>query len=233
MCGRFACNASPEAILKTFQISVAKIDPEISYNIAPTQTVLAVVQNSRGTRGLVPLKWGLIPGWASDPRIASKMINARSESAYEKPAFKDALSKRRCLIVNTGFYEWKKGSREPYFIHCKDQALFAFAGLYEFWKSPEGQRIDTCTILTTDANPTIAEIHQRMPVILKPQDHALWLDKSVQDPQLLQAILQAYPAAETNYYPVSQIVNNVHNNSPECLTAQEHPAYTVQESFLN
>jgi len=233
MCGRFACQASQAEILKTFQIQVAKSEPITSYNIAPSHSILAVVQNQRGTRGLIRLRWGLIPAWTKNIETAKKPINARSESAHEKPSFREALQKRRCLIVSTGFYEWRKKSQDPYFIHCTDQALFAFAGLYEFWVNPEGQRIDTCSILTTEANDTISKIHQRMPVILKPEDQALWLDKSRQDPREIQHLLKAYPAQDTSYFPVSQTVNNVCNNSPECLVAHEHPTYTVQRSFFD
>lgn len=224
MCGRFACSVSTAEILETFDVDVCKNELPPSYNIAPTQEIRAVVQNERGTRGLVALKWGLIPSWAQDPSIASKMINARSETAHEKPSFREALRHRRCLIVANGFYEWAKTEtenktpqRRPCYIHCQNQDLFAFAGLYEFWQNPTGERIATCTILTTEANQAIAGIHPRMPVILTPETYALWLDKSVTDPRQLQPLFQAWPAAETAYYPVSEAVNQVRCNGPECL----------------
>ncbi len=194
-----------------------KAELEAAYNIAPTQEVLAIVSNFKGTRGLVALKWGLIPEWAKDPSIASKLINARSETAHQKPSFRDSFRQRRCLIPASGFYEWQKGSKQPVYIHCKDQETFAFAGLYSFWKSPAGRRIATCSVLTTAANQEIASIHHRMPVILKPESHALWLDKSVQDPELLQALLQAYSAEQTAFHAVSPQINKVTYDSPQAL----------------
>lgn len=217
MCGRFVRKKSCSEIAAAFEIDTIKTELGPSYNIAPTQDVLAVVANPRGTRGLVALKWGLIPEWAKDPSIASKLINARSESAHEKPSFRDSLRHRRCLIPASGFYEWPTGSRQPVYIHCQDQESFAFAGLYSFWQSPDGKRIATCAILTTAANPKIAAIHHRMPVILKPEDHALWLDKAIQQPEQVQGLLEAYAAEQTAYHAVSPQINTVSYNQPEAI----------------
>jgi len=227
MCGRFARKNTAAEIAKAFAVDAIKAEIEPAYNIAPTQDILAIVANARGTRGLVALKWGLIPAWAKDPSIASKLINARSETAHEKPSFKTSLRQQRCLIPATGFYEWQKGSKQPVFIHCKDRELLAFAGLYSFWQSPEGERLATCSILTTSANPKISKVHHRMPVILPSESHALWLDKSVQDPELLQPLLQAYPAEQTDYHLVNPQINKVTYNQPQAMDE-----YTEDLGFL-
>lgn len=217
MCGRFTRKASSQEISQKFEIDVVKTEFEPSYNIAPTQAVAAIVQSPKGKRGLVSLKWGLIPSWSKDASVASKLINARSESAHEKPSFRDSLRRRRCLIVASGFYEWQKGSKQPMFIHFEDQPLFAFAGLYDFWQDPAGQRVDSCTILTTQANPRIAQIHERMPVVLKPADYALWLDATVQDPDPLQRLLHGYEAELTAFHAVTPEINKVSFNQPEAI----------------
>lgn len=219
MCGRFVRYSDPEAIQEAFAVSVIKAALPASYNIAPTQEVLAIVQNERGTRGAVPLRWGLIPSWAKDDSIASKLINARAETVHEKPSFKDSFHKRRCLIVANGFYEWAKGQKQPVYIQFDDQPLFAFAGLYSFWQNPQGERVATCTILTTEANPSISGIHHRMPVVLPPAHHSLWLDKDIAEPELLQSVLKPYAPDHTRFYPVSEAVNKVSYNQPDCLNA--------------
>lgn len=217
MCGRFARKTKADEIKKAFKIDALKADLDPSFNIAPTQSVLTVVQSPKGTRGLVSMKWGLVPFWAKDPSGAAKMINARSETAHEKPSFREPFKKRRCLIVANGFYEWKRGSKQPVFIHPDDQEVFGFAGLYDFWRAPEDQRLDTCTILTTAANPKIAEIHERMPVILRPEQFDIWLDHSVTDAEVLQSLLQPYSAERTNVYRVTPEVNKVGFNTPEAM----------------
>lgn len=218
MCGRYVLRTPPELLQTLFQIQRLKYTPAPHYNIAPTQTVAAVVQSPTGTRGLVGLKWGLIPPWAKDESQAAKMINARSESVHEKPSFRDAFRERRCLILADGFYEWKKGNKQPVYIHDASERPLAFAGLYSFWVNPRGQRIDTCAILTTAANPKIEHIHHRMPVILG--DEAAqnqWLDKQVTALEHLQPLLQAYPAEATALRWVNPAVNKVSTNSPQNL----------------
>lgn len=217
MCGRFARKATPAEIQSAFAVDVIKAELGPSYNIAPTQAVLAVVQNGSGRRGLVALKWGLIPHWSRDPGVASKLINARAESAHEKPSFREALRKRRCLIVANGFYEWQKSTKQPHYIHFEDQPLFGFAGLYEFWQDPMNQRVETCTILTTQANQAIAPLHERMPVVMAREHFGLWLDPKVSDPDALRPLLQHHSATTTAFHPVSREINKVSYNQADAL----------------
>jgi putative SOS response-associated peptidase YedK len=219
MCGRFCQSSSAEDIAAVFRVEVGDLTPH--YNVAPSQSVAAIVQLPDASRPqLQMLRWGLIPSWAKDPKIGFKLINARAETVSEKPSFRSAFRKRRCLIPATGFYEWQQveGSRQkqPYFIGVQDEGLFAFAGLYEQWGSPGGDILETCTIITTTANELMAPIHERMPVILAEQDYALWLDPSFGKIDSLQALLDPYPANEMKVYPVSSLVNNPKNDSPDC-----------------
>lgn len=218
MCGRYVLKTSLETLQTLFRIQRLKYTPAPNYNIAPTQTVAAVVQNAGGTRGLVGLKWGLIPPWAKDESQAAKMINARSESVHEKPSFRDAFRERRCLILADGFYEWKKGNKQPVYIHDASERPLAFAGLYSFWTNPQGQRVDTCTILTTAANPKIESIHHRMPVILSDEaTQNQWLDKQNTGQDRLLPLLQSYPAEMTAVRWVNPAMNKVSTNSPHNL----------------
>lgn len=193
------------------------------YNIAPTQQVFVVRESpSSGARELVPLHWGLIPRWADDPAIGGRMINARSETLAEKPAFRDAFRKRRCLIVADGFYEWRQGAKpkQPYYIHLKQDGPFAFAGLWEHWKHGE-LAIDSCTIVTTEANGLLRPLHDRMPVILPPEDYARWLDEDLQDPNDLTPLLKPFPAEAMTMHPVSTAVNSPRREGPELIAASE------------
>ncbi len=162
------------------------------------------------------LAWGLVPHWSRD---ATAFINARSESAANKPAFRDAFHKRRCLIPADGFFEWqKRGTRkQPYYFQHRDGRPFAFAGLWERWQGTEGETVETCAILTTKANETVRPVHERMPVILPPEDFGHWLDPAVQKPEAVQALLRPYPAGEMESYPVSAFVNNARNEGPRCV----------------
>jgi putative SOS response-associated peptidase YedK len=165
------------------------------------------------------MRWGLIPFWAKDPSIGSRMINAMSETAAEKPAFREAMSKRRCLVPADGFYEWQKLSskeKQPYSFGMSDNSIFAFAGLWEKWKGPENQVIETCTILTTKPNAVTAEVHDRMPVILMPEDYDLWLDPGMTDPAHVTDLLHPCGARLMRKFPVSTRVNSVKNDDPEC-----------------
>jgi putative SOS response-associated peptidase YedK len=218
MCGRFSQAISTTAIVDAFQ--VAPIDLPPHYNVAPTQSVAAVVQISDTGRQLRLLQWGLIPSWAKDPKIGSKMINARAETVAEKPSFRSAFRHRRCLIPADGFYEWQqaaesKAKKQPYFIGLQSAQPFAFAGLHEHWESPTGEILETCTILTTTANESMAAIHDRMPVILAPEEYDLWLEPSTKIDRL-QAVLDPYPAAAMQMYPVSTLVNSPKHDSFEC-----------------
>jgi putative SOS response-associated peptidase YedK len=165
------------------------------------------------------LRWGLIPSWADDPEIGSRMINARSETVAEKPSFRRAFKERRCLIPANGFYEWRKenGGKQPYYFRMKDGRPFAFAGLWESWDRHGGGEIQSCTILTTDANDLVSEIHHRMPVILPQEDYELWLDSTLREPDQLLPLLAPYPTNDMEAYPVSRRVNNPSNNEPGCV----------------
>lgn len=222
MCGRFVCTSNLHTLQTAFGVHVIKATPQASYNIAPTQWIAAIVQNARGKRGLVQLKWGLIPPWAKDASGAARLINARLETAAEKPSFGEALRQRRCLIPANGFYEWPVSSeakaRQAIYIRQKETEVFAFAGLYSFWRDPaSGEQLATCSILTTSANAAIAALHHRMPVILRPEHYALWLDKQQQDPAALMPLCAGLEPAETDWHPVSVAVNKVSYNQPEAI----------------
>jgi putative SOS response-associated peptidase YedK len=219
MCGRFCQASSVDEIAAVFGVDVGDLPPR--YNVAPSQPVAAIVQMPDTAKPqLQMLRWGLIPSWAKDPKIGYKLINARAETVAEKPSFRSAFRHRRCLILATGFYEWQQiaGSRQkqPYFIGLQDEKLFAFAGLYERWSSPDGDAWVTCTIITTVANDLVEPIHQRMPVILDSQTYNLWLDPSFDKIDSLQAFLNPYPADRMKVYPVSSLVNSPKNDRPEC-----------------
>jgi putative SOS response-associated peptidase YedK len=219
MCGRFTLSQTIEALAQNFDVKrLPEVEPQ--YNIAPTQMVLAVLYNSETKeREFQQLYWGLIPSWAKDREIGSKLINARAETIAEKPTFRSAFKHRRCLIVADGFYEWKQQSskKQPFYFCLQDKQLFCFAGLWEQWKPSEKEQIASCTILTTQPNELVQAFHNRMPVILKPQDYDLWLDPQVQTPETLQPLLNPYPAISMTAYPVSTMVNNPKNNSRECI----------------
>ena len=195
-------------------------DLEPHYNIAPTQAV-AVIRLDRDTlqRRLVLVKWGLIPFWAKDASIGHKLINARAESAAEKPAFRSAFKFRRCLVLADGFYQWTKGKvgKQPYLFRMADRSPFAFAGLWERWTTPEDETVESCTILTTDANEIMEPIHDRMPVILHPKDHDVWLDSEAGDPKVLMPLLRPYPSEKMVVEPVSPKVNRATYDAPDCV----------------
>jgi putative SOS response-associated peptidase YedK len=221
MCGRFAQFHSAQAIAEAFELD-EEIHLSPRYNIAPSQPVAAILQLSdTNRRELHWLRWGLIPSWAKDPAIGYKLINARAETASEKPSFRSAFKHRRCLIPSDGFYEWQrlegsKTKKQPYYFSLRDNNPFAFAGLWERWESPEGDIVETCTILTTEANELVSPIHDRMPVILHPKDYDLWLDPNFTSSDSLQALLNPYPSEAMIAYPVSSKVNSPKNDSPEC-----------------
>jgi putative SOS response-associated peptidase YedK len=220
MCGRFVLMTVGKDLAKQFGLEEVP-DLEPHYNIAPTQMVV-IIRLDRNTlqRRLVEVKWGLIPFWAKDTSIGNRLINARVESAADKPAFRSAFKFRRCLVPADGFYEWKKTEgkkKQPYLVRNADGTPFAFAGLWESWKGPEGETLESCTILTTDANDLTREIHDRMPVILKSEDYDLWLDPEVKDPKLLKPLLQPYPSEDMKVEPVSSKVNKASYDAPDCV----------------
>jgi len=221
MCGRFARASELEAVLRLLRFDTSELtELHPRYNVAPSQPV-AAVRSQDGRRILVGLRWGLIPSWANDPAIGNRLINARSETVAEKPAFRSAFKSRRCLIPATAFYEWQAtGSKhkQPFAISMKDGSLFAFAGLWEVWNKGDSEPIQTCTILTTEANAVVEPIHDRMPVIIAPQDFASWLDP--QTPvAALHTLWQPYPAEAMQALPVGSYVSNPRNDGPQCLAS--------------
>jgi len=219
MCGRFTQTASPEVIAEQFKITNPPLFTP-RYNIAPSQPIAAIrIDPDTATRTLVMLRWGLIPSWAKDPKIGNQCINAKAETVAEKPSFRSAFKKRRCLVIATGFYEWQIQGRakQPIWIGLRSKRPFAFAGLWEQWKPPEGEPLETCTIITTEPNDLMAPIHNRMPVILSPASYDQWLDLSFQQIEPLKALLRPYPSEELTAYPVSTLVNNPRHDASQCL----------------
>ena len=218
MCGRFTLRTPTKDIVRAFGLADAP-DLKPRYNIAPTQQVAAIkLDPETGTRRLSLLRWGLIPSWADDPSIGNRLINARAETVAIKPTFRSAFKKGRCLIVADGFYEWKKvgKTKQPFFIRLKDDEPFAFAGLLEHWHRGD-QVIDSATIITTEPNELMEGIHNRMPVILWPDDYDLWLEPDFHGEGKLLEMLRPYPAEEMTAYPVSTVVNNPRNETKECI----------------
>jgi putative SOS response-associated peptidase YedK len=218
MCGRFSLGAT----IQVAQLFGLPNWPETAprYNIAPSQKVPTVIQNREtGTREFRPFRWGLVPSWAKDPAIGNRLINARSETAAAKPAFRSPLQERRCLILADGFYEWKReeSRKQPYYIKLRDGAPFAFAGLWDQWLPPGGPPLETCTIVTTTPNDVVQPLHDRMPVILPSASYSLWLDPHLRDIEPLQALLRPYAAEEMVAYPVSTRVNNPANDSADLI----------------
>jgi putative SOS response-associated peptidase YedK len=221
MCGRFSLHATPEDIAEEFERPV--MPPWAPrYNIAPTENVLAV-RLHHGAAEVEALRWGLIPSWAKDPKKAPLLINAKSETAATKPAFRAAFERRRCLVIADGYYEWQKVGRDkqPYYHRLAGGRPFAFAGLWEFWRRGE-QTIKSCTILTTDANEVARPIHDRMPVILDKAARKVWLDPEIEDPAALTDVLRPYAAQEMVVYAVNPAVNKAGNEGPQCIERSTH-----------
>jgi putative SOS response-associated peptidase YedK len=230
MCGRFTLRAPPTAVAEQFVLpAVPPFEPR--FNVAPSQPVAVVRmagEQPPARRELVWLRWGLVPSWADDPALGNRLINARAETAADKPAFRAAMRRRRCLVVADGFYEWQPGEsatarRQPYFIRLRDDRPFGFAGLWESWERPDLGVIESCTILTTAANALVQPIHDRMPVIISPRDYDRWLDPALDNPDQFKPLLVPYPAEEMAAYRVSTLVNSPANNDPRCVAAMEGP----------
>ncbi len=221
MCGRYALYTDLNVILERFdieQVSFGEDEYIESYNIAPSQQVAAVINDGNKNR-LGKLQWGLIPPWAKEAKVGFKMINARAETAAEKPSFRTAFKKKRCLVVADSFYEWKKeeSGKKPMLIKMKSGEPFAFAGLWESWKSPEGETVHSCSILTTKPNHLMESIHDRMPVILSKEAEKIWLDPKVQDTELLEGLLKPFDEKELEAYQVSDKVNSPKNNNSDLI----------------
>jgi putative SOS response-associated peptidase YedK len=219
MCGRFALTVDPAGLQNAFPEFAFPAQYAARFNIAPSQPILALP--NEGTNKVEFFIWGLIPSWAKDPSIGSRMINARAETLAEKPAFRSAYKYHRCLIFANGFYEWQAQpgvkSKVPHFIQLKSGNPFAFAGLWEHWQSPDGSAIRTATIITTEPNELMAKLHNRMPVILPADVYTQWLDSAPQQPARLQQLLAPFPAGEMEAYPVSTLVNSPANDLSECI----------------
>jgi putative SOS response-associated peptidase YedK len=219
MCGRFTLFEADKILSKEFGVSSIPLRSP-RYNIAPSQPVAAVRATPAGSgREFVLLRWGLIPSWAKDPSIGNRLINARAETAHEKPSFRNAFRRHRCLIPANGFYEWQRQERgkQPYFVRMRDGRLFAFAGLWDRWESPDKGVIETCTILTTAGNAVLAPIHDRMPVILPPGEYARWLDPTLQNTDSLAPLLVPFSAGDMFALPVSPRVNSPTVDDEKCI----------------
>ena len=219
MCGRYRLSRRKQLVAEYFDAVPDDADWNPRYNIAPTQPVPIIRQHSKEPRRELSLvRWGLIPSWSKDATADAAMINARSESAATKPAFRDALKSRRCLIPADGFYEWVRSgkTKQPYCFEVNDGELFAFAGLWERWKDPSGNWIKSCSILTTTPNAVTAQVHDRMPVILSRDDYDLWLDPGMMNVDAISELLKPFDASLMRAYPVSSRINQVQNDDEEC-----------------
>ena len=233
MCGRYRLGRSREAFKKYFGAE-SNDDWSPRYNIAPTQSVPVIRQHPKEPhRDLSLMRWGLIPSWAKDTSGAARMINAKSETAAEKPAFRDPLKFRRCLIPADGFYEWKRTAKgqQPYCFEVNEGELFAFAGLWDGWKDANGNWVKTCSSLTTTPNTMSSAIHDRMPVILDRESYDLWLDPFITDVQVVCELLKPFDARLMRCYPVSTRINHVANDDEECSRPVEL-AETQNRLFL-
>jgi putative SOS response-associated peptidase YedK len=216
MCGRFGRIVSDRTLREKYRLErMAQLRD--GYNIAPQQSIGAV-RTAEDGRELALLRWGLIPSWSKDPKIAFKLTNARAETVAEKPSFRSAFKQRRCIIPASGFYEWKREAKQkqPFYIHPRGEELFSFAGLWETWHDPEGEVIESCAVITTEANEVMRPIHDRMPVILDTEAESVWLDlhAPVED---LRCLLVPFASDRMEAYPVDPYVNNAKNQGPQCI----------------
>jgi putative SOS response-associated peptidase YedK len=224
MCGRYRLSRRKQIVAAHFSSASGEEDWNPRYNIAPTQLVPVIRQNPKQPiRELSLLRWGLIPSWMKDSSGAATMINARSETVGTKPAFRDALKSRRCLIPADGFYEWQRvgKTKQPYCFEVGNAQMFAFAGIWDRWKDPSGNWVKTCSILTTTSNTLTSAVHDRMPVILDPDSYDLWLDPGMQDASAACDMLKPYDAHLMRCYPVSTRINHVANDDDECSAPVE------------
>jgi putative SOS response-associated peptidase YedK len=222
MCGRFTLTVSPDELRAAFPNFTIPDDIPPSYNIAPSQPIPVVANDSQNKLDF--FRWGLIPSWTKPDKVGKyNLINARSETVAEKASFKNSFRRRRCLILADGFFEWSKSSsgsgKTPYYITFRNQSPFAFAGLWDIWNSPEGDSLKSACILTITPNEIVKPIHNRMPVILAPESYPTWLKPEEGTPEKFQALLNPYPADQMQAYPVSTFVNSPKNNTPQCIQA--------------
>lgn len=225
MCGRYTQTRSTRELIERFAVSASLLDQLAPrYNIAPSQPA-PIVRMDNQQRVLAPMQWGFVPFWADDPQMGQRMINARAESAAEKPAYKAAFRRRRCLVPADGFFEWQKTSRgkRPMYVRVDGGELFGFAGLWDRWQSPDGSPLETFTILTTEANELLKPIHSRMPVIVPAEREAQWLDPGAEGPAAVEPILAPFPADRMSATPVSRRVNSPAHDDPSCIETVEQP----------
>ncbi len=217
MCGRFDLHSDPAVILKMFKIDHFAIEYQPSYNIPPSRQIVVVKDD--GQRKLLQCRWGFLPSWAKDTKIGFNMINAKAETVADKQAFKDTFRRQRCLVVADGFFEWRHEGklRIPVYIRLKSQRPMGFAGLYNTWKSPDGDAICTCSIITTEANELLSPIHGRMPAIIPEDKFDLWLDPNISDKDRLMPLLRPYSPDEMEYSEVSSVINKPENDTPEVI----------------
>jgi putative SOS response-associated peptidase YedK len=223
MCGRYRLSRRKQIVEEYFDSVSGEEDWAPRYNVAPTQSVPVIRQNPKAVRELSLMRWGLIPSWAKDASGAARMINARSETASTKPAFRDALKSRRCLIPADGFYEWARTgkTKQPYCFEVGESDLFAFAGIWDRWKNQSGEWVKTCSILTTTPNAVTAAVHDRMPVILDPDGYDLWLDPGMTNMAAASDLLKPYDARLMRCYPISTRINHVANDDEGCSVPVE------------
>jgi len=227
MCGRYTIDILPELLVEIFGLAEPPaITPR--FNVAPTQQVPVIRRYGDGQNHLDLLHWGLIPSWAQEKSIGSRLINARSETVTDKPSFRQAIRYRRCLVPSSGFYEWKQEgeAKQPWYIRLKEGLPMVFAGLWETWKNAEGTVVESCTILTTASNRLLAPLHDRMPVILSPDEYRTWLERTTTDPTGLKKMFQPYPADLMEMWQVSPEVNKVGNDSADLVVPVENAANT-------
>jgi putative SOS response-associated peptidase YedK len=234
MCGRYRLSRRKQLVEEYFDTASDEPDWTPRYNIAPTQPIPVIRQHPKEPiRQLSLMRWGLIPSWAKNSSAAASMINARAETAATKPAFRDALKSRRCLMPADGFYEWSRTgkAKQPYCFEVNEGKLFAFAGLWERWKDPSGQWVKSCSILTTTPNAVTSAVHDRMPVILHPDSYDLWLDPGMQNVGAVSELLNPYDPRQMRCYPVSTRINHVANDDEAC-SAHVELAETQGRLFL-
>lgn len=218
MCGRFTLRITSSELAKFFEL-LREPPWKPRYNIAPTQPV-GVIRPSTEGRDFRLMHWGLIPSWAKDAKLGARMINARGESVATKPSFRSAFRRRRCLIPADGFYEWKKTggrTKQPFYVLMRDEKPFAFAGLWERWTSDDGSELESCTIITTEPNELLSELHDRMPVVLAADDYDAWMNPGNEETGELERFLRPYPAERMKFYPIDTTVNNPQNDNPSCI----------------
>jgi putative SOS response-associated peptidase YedK len=231
MCGRFAQTKELSILINRFNFIVEEFQTRERYNIAPGQYASVVVFEN-GSRRLKMMKWGLIPFWAKDASIGNNLINAKAETISEKPSFRHAIKRRRCLVIADGFYEWQKIQKRkiPWFFTLKENEIFAFAGLWDEWVSPDDSPIQTFTIITTEANELVKKVHNRMPVMLSPESESTWLSPDIQKAKEIAPLLKSFPKEKMKSWTVSDIVNSTKNDEKKCIEKHE---YIIQEDLFS